>query len=172
MKIIFALLFCLFILSNAPVLAQAETDAPDEVGVEAVSLARDDGDGKPGDIVDGFLTNDVPIHCLIDLTSRLPVTVKMNLVAVKAAGIKPGASIITVSYKTNGKQNHVRFNASPEGNVWAAGKYRVDVLLNGKLAKSLEFEIAKTSQQIKKEKRPSPKPAPVRGKRLQKSRNG
>ena len=172
MKIIFALLFYLLVSSGASVLAQAETNTGEEIGVETVSLARDNGDGKPGNIVDGFLTSDVPIHCLIDLTSSQPVTVKMNLVAVIAAGIKPGAIIVAVSYKTNGKQKSVRFNASPEGDIWVAGTYRVDVLLDGKLAKSLKFEIAKTPQQIEKEKQRKPKSAPARGKKMLRSQNG
>jgi len=99
LKILFALLVCLS--ASVGVLAQAETKTPDEIGVETISLARDDGSGKPGDVIDGFLTKDVPIHCLIDLTSSQTVTVKMNLVAVKAAGIKAGANVVAVSYKTS-----------------------------------------------------------------------
>ena len=127
------MLFCLS--ASLGVFAQAEMQTPGEIGVETVSLARDDGAGKPGDVVEGFLTNDVPIHCLIELTSRKALTVKMNLVAVKAAGT-----------------------------------YRVVVLLDDKLAKSLEFEIVKTPQQIEKEKQKPSKPAPIRGKKLSKSR--
>jgi hypothetical protein len=168
LKIIFAVLFCLS--ASLGVFAQAEMQTPGEIGVETVSLARDDGAGKPGDVVEGFLTNDVPIHCLIELTSRKALTVKMNLVAVKAAGTKAGANVVTASYKTNGQQNRVRFYFSPDDVIWAAGTYRVDVLLDDKLAKSLEFEIVKTPQQIEKEKQKPSKPAPIRGKKLSKSR--
>jgi len=168
MKIVLVIFCCLLFGFNAP----AQTEIQDvEAVIETVSLARDDGSGKPGDAADGFFVSDVPIHCLIDLSSHRAVTVKMNLVAVNVKNIKIGASVIAVSYKTNGQQNRVRFNASPEGGVWAAGTYRIDVLLDGKIAKSLEFEIVKTPQQIEREKQKPSKPLPIRGKKLQKSRN-
>lgn len=148
-------LVCLF--SSVGVLAQTETDQPEEVTVEEITLARDD-DGKAGETTDGFVTTDVPIHCIIQLNSTKSTAVKMNLVAVKANGHKAGESVVTVNYKTNGNQNRVRFQASPDG-VWGAGKYRVDILLNGKLAKSLEFEVQKSSQL---EKQNLPKFAPRR----------
>ena len=102
------------------------------------------------------MTTDVPIHCFVQLSSAKSVLVKMNFVAVKAVGLKSETKVVTVSYKTNGKQNAVTFNASPE-TIWAAGAYRADVLVDGKLAKSLEFEIKKSPKEISKEKQPQPK---------------
>ncbi len=92
----------------------------------------------------------------------------MNFVAVKAGGLKPETKVVMVSYKTNGKHNVVNFNASPE-TVWAAGAYRVDILIDGKLAKGLEFEIKKSPKEITKEKQPLPKIKP-KVKAKQKSR--
>lgn len=155
MKIFLAVFFCLFFAFN--IFGQVDQNENiKEVGVEEISLARDDGSGKPGDTANGFLTSDVPIHCFVQLASMRAVLVKMNFVAAKAAGLKAETKVVTVSYKTNGKQISVNFNASPE-TVWAAGAYRVDVLLDGKLAKSLEFEIKKSTKEISKEKQPTPK---------------
>jgi hypothetical protein len=142
------LLVCLF--SGTAVFAQSEEQTPTEIGVEEITLARDDGEGSPGEIVSVFSPNDVPIHCLIQLNSTKATAVKMNLIAVKANGLKPGTNVVTVNYKTNGNQNGVRFRASPDG-VWAVGKYRVDIMLDGKTSKSLEFEVQKSAQ-------PSPPP--------------
>lgn len=137
-------LVCLF--SGIGALAQTESNQSEEVAVEEITLARDDGKGKPGETTESFVTTDVPIHCIIQLNSSKSTAVKMNLVAVKANGLKSGESVVVVNYKTNGNQNRVRFNASPDDGVWGAGKYRVDILLNGKLNKSVEFEIQKSSQ--------------------------
>ena len=126
------------------VFGQMEQQSPPAIGVENISLARDDGHGNPGEIVSGFVSTDVPIHCLIDLSAPAAVTIKMNFVAVKAVGLKAETKIVTAGYTTTESQNRVRFNAAPDG-IWPVGKYRIDIFLNGKPAKSLEFEIEKSA---------------------------
>lgn len=154
MKIIFALLFCA--LFCAGVFAQTDEEKTvDKSGVEEISLMRAlDGKGKLSDAAIEFSTTDVPIYCAVALASVKAVAVKMNFIAVSAAGLKANAAIVSVSYKTNGREDGVTFDASPNGKVWAAGKYRVDILLDGKTAKSLEFEIKKSANEIAKEKMP------------------
>lgn len=141
MKFVLAI-FCCFLL-GFDASAQSETQTTEPV-IQTISLARDDGKGFAGEATDKFLTTDNPIHCFIQLSSIKPATVKLILVAVKAAGLPPGTKSISVSYTTNGNQNQVNFNASPEG-VWAAGSYRADVYINGKLAQSQLFVVEKSS---------------------------
>jgi len=155
MKVFLAVLLCLFFAFNVSG-QTVQNENNEEIGVEEISLARDDGNGKAGEAANVFTTTDVPIHCLVQLASTKAVLVKMNFVAVKTPGLKPETKVVTVSYKTNGKQISVNFTASPE-TVWAAGKYRVDIFLDGKIAKSLEFEIKKSPKEISKEKQPQPK---------------
>ena len=167
MKIFLAVFLCLFFAFN--VVAQTDSSENNEkIGVEEISLARDDGNGQAGEAASVFMTNDVPIHCFVQLASAKSVLVKMNFVAVKAIGLKAETKVVTVNYKTNGKSNVVNFNASPE-TVWAAGKYRIDILLDGKFAKSLEFEIKKSTKELSKEKQSPPKVKP-QPKARQKSR--
>lgn len=159
MKIFLALFFCLFFSLNefgqtAP--DENKKEIKEEIGVEEISLARDDGNGKPGATTDTFITTDVPIHCFILLNSTKTVSVKMNVVAVKANGLKPESNVVTVNYKTNGTQNGINFNASP-ATIWAAGTYRIDVLIDGRRAKSLDFEIKKSLKEIVREKQSPPK---------------
>ena len=155
MKFLFVVFFCLFFSFNN--LAQSDLDdKTTEVTVEEISLARDNGDGKAGETTDKFLTTDFPIHCLIQLNSTKSVIVKMILVAIKAEGLKPETKSVSVSYKTNGNQNQVYFNASPDG-VWAAGSYRADIYINGKLARSRSFEIEKSPNETEKPIRAAPK---------------
>lgn len=148
MKLVFAVLVCLFFGLN--IFAQTEKA---EVGVEEISLARSDGKGGIGETADKFTTTDIPIYCAINLDSVKSVTVKMNLVAARANGLKPETKVVVVSYTTNGNQNQVNFDASPNG-VWAAGDYRVDIFINGKLAKSQTFAIEKSAKETEKKESP------------------
>lgn len=155
MKIVLSIFLCLFFSLNA--LGQAEnaekvgktvqTENISEIGVEEISLARGDKIGKIGETATVFATTDVPIYCFVQLSSTKSVVVKMHFVAVQANGLKPETKVVSVSYTTSGKQNRITFNASPE-TFWAAGKYRVDILIDGKPAKSLEFLIQKTAEEI------------------------
>lgn len=150
MKIFLIVSFCLVFGFNGFAQTQ-ETGGGAAVVVEELVLARNDGDGKAGEVTEKFTTTDTPIHCFIQLSSVKPVTVKMILVAVKTVGLKPETKSVSVSYTTNGKQNQVNFDASPEG-VWAAGSYRVDIFVDGKLAKSRIFEIEKSAKGIAEDK--------------------
>lgn len=115
------------------------SDAKTDV-VEDVYLAKDDGKGKAGDVVESFSTGDIPIHCIVMLVKADPVAVKMNLVAVKVAGVKPESRVVSTGYTTKQGQDRVFFTGRPDGK-WTAGTYRVDVFVGGKKERSLTFEI-------------------------------
>lgn len=141
MKFVLTVFFCLFFSLN--VLAQTEQNAEEtQVGIEEIRLMRDDGEGNAGEETVNFKVTDIPIHCSVQLSSTKSVTVKMNLIAVKAVGLKPEKIVVTVSFKTNGKQDVVNFTASPQS-LWAAGEYRAAILIDGILAGSREFKIQK-----------------------------
>lgn len=157
MKILSAVLLCLFLTLGA--LAQTESELNDnaDANVEAITLFRDD-DGEAGEETVVFLPTDVPIHCSVALTSVKAAAVKMTLVAVKANGLRSETKIVTVGYQTNGNQNTVNFTAKP-GKLWAAGKYRVDIFIDGKLNKSKEFDVQKSAPKVESEKQTPPKSA-------------
>lgn len=162
LKVKILLLICLLCCTN--LLAQIDGD----VQVESLSLARDDGKGKAGETAQSFFTNDIPIHCVVQLDSLKPVTVKMVFVAIKVAGVKPETKVISVKYKTNGEQSQVYFTGKPD-KAWFAGTYRIDIFIDEKAAKSLEFEIQKTPQQIEKEKQPVVKPKTTTARKFRKN---
>ncbi len=155
MKSVLILFLCSFLALSVQA-QSAPTEKPLEVAVAEIALARDDGKGNPGELTDKFSTDDAPIHCLIRLNSTEKATVKMILVAVKAAGLLPETKSISVSYTTRGNEDGVNFHASP-AKGWQPGDYRVDVFVNGKLSKSLAFEIAKSTTDAKLEKQIAPK---------------
>lgn len=134
-----AILFVAFLLVFGTAAFAQDQQAVDQGGIEEVYLARDDG-GKAGDQVSEFHANDVPIYCVVLLESDASSVVKMNFVAVKVAGVKPETKVVTASYTTKFGQNRVNFTGRPEGK-WTPGTYRVDLFLNGKKVRDVEFEI-------------------------------
>lgn len=121
--------------------ALAQTPAPTPAaGIEEVYLAKDDGEGRAGEQVTEFRTTDIPIYCVVLLESNEKAVVKMNFVAVAVAGVKPETKVVTASYTTKDGQNRVNFTGRPEGK-WTPGTYRVDLFLDGKITKTVEFQI-------------------------------
>jgi hypothetical protein len=114
--------------------------AQSPVSVEEIYFAKDDGMGEMGDVVESFQTTDTPIYVVVKLTDSAAMNVKMNLVAASVKGLKADSKIITTSFKTSKMQNRVNFSGKPE-KLWFVGKYRVDIFLDDKLSKSIEFEI-------------------------------
>lgn len=165
MKSILLTTLCLLLALSAFAQEDAEDEkTPETVGVEQMYLAKDNGEGKAGDEAESFLTTDIPIYCVVELNSPKPATVKMNFVAVSVQGVKAETRVITVSYKTNGKQNRVSFTGKPDG-VWTAGSYRIDIFIDDKLAIGKTFEIKKSPTEMQKtvtkvESFVAPKPKP------------
>lgn len=159
LKVLFILALCLFSCLNT-FGQDISNQTEDEILVQELYLARDDGNGKVGEKAESFFTNEVPIYCVVQLNSMQPANVKMTLFAVKVQGVKPESKVFTTSYKTNGNQSRVNFTGTPSGGVWVAGTYRIDILLNEKPAKSQTFEIQKTQKQIDAESKPKPKTTP------------
>ena len=124
--------------------AFAQTPRPVDVAlstaVEDVYLARDDGEGKAGEVTSVFTPNDIPIHCIVVLAKPDPASVRMNFVAVKVNGVKPDSRVVSASFATQQGQDRVFFTGKPHGK-WTAGSYRIDVFVNDKLEKSLDFEV-------------------------------
>ena len=169
MKITPIILLCLLLASSVfaqPASESIKTPDAQAVGVEEIYLAKDNGEGKAGDAAESFLTTDIPIYCVVQLNSLKPANVRMNLVAVNVKGVKAESRVITVTYKTNGKQNVVNFTGKP-ADLWTAGSYRIDIYVDDKLAIGKSFEIKnspsaiqKTTAQVESFVPPKPKPKP------------
>ena len=142
----FFLIIGLLLFSGLQIFAQIS--APKEtVAIEQIVLMRDDGKGNPGEEISIFGAKDVPVHCRVELNSVTPAMIKMILVAVDVKGLRAEQKIVTVSYKTNGKQNIVNFTGSPD-DIWAAGKYRADIFIDGKFGGGKEFEVQATQMLV------------------------
>lgn len=161
-KALYTVIACL-ILSVA-IFAQSELPTPP--AVEDVYLAKDDGEGRAGDPTADFRVTDVPIYCVVVLDSNAKAVIKMNFVAVSVSGVRPETKVVSASYTTNERQNRVNFTGRPEGK-WTPGKYRVEVFLDGKIARNVEFEIkgvgvsgVTSASKFQKPATETPKPKP------------
>lgn len=135
-SILLLFLFCVGVFGQPP----RPVDSEPSSAVEDVYLARDDGEGKAGEVTAVFSPTDIPIHCIVVLTKSDPAAVRMNFVAVKVNGVKPDSRVVSTSFATRQGQDRVFFTGKPHGR-WTAGSYRIDVFVNDKLEKSLDFEI-------------------------------
>lgn len=161
------ILSVLLVLGVALGAAQPPAPIGDGAGsavIEELYLARDDGEGKAGEVTSVFSPGDIPIHCIIMLTDAGPVKVSMNFVAVKVNGVKPESRVVSASYATSQGQNQVYFTGRPHGK-WVAGTYRIDIYVNEKLEKSLAFEVKGGALPAASNFAPAkPKPRPTRKK--------
>src|SRR5688572_31200481 len=139
------LLLCLVLVCCFAVAGQESGEADNLVGIAELYLAKDDGSGNAGDQATNFVTTDVPIYCVVQLSSSTPVTVRMNLVAVAVPGVKAETRVVSTSYTTRDLQNRVNFTGRPAGQ-WVAGRYRVDIFIDGSPAVSREFAVQKSAQ--------------------------
>ncbi|CAN5526010.1 hypothetical protein BH10ACI3_BH10ACI3_12840 [soil metagenome] len=137
MRAVLLITFVLFFCYSASAQTEPTPAAP---GVEEVYLAKDNGEGKAGDQATEFKTTDVPIYCVVLLENSAKTTVKMNFVAVNVNGVKADTKVVTATYTTKENQNRVNFSGRPD-EKWTPGTYRVDLFLDGKLVKGVEFKI-------------------------------
>lgn len=138
-------LFAVLLVCCAGVFAQESDPAVARVNVSEIYLAKDDGTGNPGEPATSFETTDVPVHCVVQLDAAESVTVKMQLVAVSVAGVKPGTKVVATSYTTKDLQDRVNFSGKPQGQ-WVAGRYRVDIYIDNVQVASREFAVQKATQ--------------------------
>ena len=153
------------------VFASAQTDpvvtAKAPVSVEEIFLAKDDGKGEAGEAVTSFQTTDARIYCIVQLSSSSAATVRMNFVAVSVPGVKPDTRVVSTVYTTKDGEDRVNFFGKPK-TTWVAGKYRVEIFVDGKVVKELPFDITgptkavPVSSFVEPALKPTPKAAPVR----------
>ncbi len=128
------------LLVGAGWIAAQPPEAAENRAIESVYLAKDDGSGNPGEEAVEFARTDIPIHCVVVLAKASPVTVRMDLIAVKVAGVRPESRVITSSYTTSDLQDRVLFNGTPQ-KLWIPGAYRADIYIDGNLVGKFPFVI-------------------------------
>ena len=130
----------LFLIAMLAIAANAQVTATVGQSVAGIYLAKDDGKGNPGETVGQFEVDDIPIYCVVQLEKPGRATVKMVFVAANVPGVKVEWPVVTTMYTLKDGEDRVTFFGAPE-KKWNVGKYRVDIYLDGKIAKDLSFDI-------------------------------
>ena len=103
-------------------------------------MARDDGTGKPGDEAESFSPADHTVHVMVELNHAAEGTmVNFDWIAVDAGDMENN-SLKKLDYTTKALENKVHANLTLPRD-WPEGDYKVDVYLNGKLARSIAYKI-------------------------------
>lgn len=156
-----AALLCSALISTG--LGQS-VDTSNELTIAEAYLAKGNDEGKAGDAATVFSPNDIPIFCVVRMSDIGKQLIKMDLIAVNVAGVKPESKVVSAAYTTAENEDRVNFTGRPHGK-WINGKYRADIYIGGILKKSLDFEIRSSAMPVTSNsfvKKPAAKPAPRR----------
>jgi hypothetical protein len=130
-------LFCLLVIWGAVACGGGSSEP---LAVQTVTLHRDDGAGKPGDKVDSFTPKDHIFHAKIQL-NRIESGLKAKLVWI-AVDTTEGKNVEVAQTEFSSLAVNQIDGKVELPNDWPAGKYRLDIYLNDKVAKSVEFSVA------------------------------
>lgn len=138
------------LLASGSVYSQAPKPAElvESGKITELYLAKDDGNGAEGARAENFELADIPIYCVVKLNAPGGTNVKMILLAATVPGIKAGSKVVTTSYTLKEREDQVTFYGQPT-DKWLAGKYKVELYLDSKLEKTVDFNIGDAEAAIK-----------------------
>jgi hypothetical protein len=109
------------------------------VKITRIYMAHDDG-GKPGEETESFSPSDHTVHVVVRFDHAEEGTlVKFDWIAVDAGDMQE-QSLKQLDYNTKALENIVHANLTLPHD-WTEGDYKVDVYVNGQLARSVAFKI-------------------------------
>lgn len=148
-SVLLAGVLLLFSACSAALAQTAATSAaPDGGKIVELYLAKSDGNGAEGDRAENFDLADIPIYCIVKLNAPGGTAVRMVLLAATVPGIKANSKIVTTNYVLKDREDQVTFYGQPN-DKWLAGRYKVEVYLDNKLEKTLDFNIGDADAAIK-----------------------
>jgi len=108
--------------------------------IQEIHMAKDDGDGNPGDKTSAFDAGDRKIHSVATLKEPKPGTeMKFSWWVVDAGGAT-NEKIKDIDYTTRPNERVIHGHLIYPKN-WPSGKYKVDVYVNGDLDKTVNYTI-------------------------------
>jgi hypothetical protein len=116
-----------------------ETTGPG-IEIAEIHMAKDDGNGDPGDETSIFERGDRTIHCVTTLKAAKSGTQMKFSWWIVDAGDTQNRKIKEINYRTRTLENIVHGHLTlPQD--WPAGKYKVDVYVNGDLDKTVFYTV-------------------------------
>jgi Flp pilus assembly protein TadD len=110
-----------------------------DVFIQKVYMARDNN-GQPGSAVTSFFPYDRTIHCVIELSAAKAGTRVRFIWRTVDVSSAPNQEIKTVDYVTKPQEDIVKGNLSLPRD-WPTGTYKVEIYINGSLAKTVNYRI-------------------------------
>ena len=133
--------------SGNPAQGEGPTSGGKPTGIiKEAHVAKDNGQGGPGEETDTFGPTDKTIHCVVELAEPKPgATIRYSWWLVEAEGennerIK-NEKIQDFEYTTKPDERIVHGHMTMPDD-WPPGEYRVDVYVNGNLEESVEYNVS------------------------------
>lgn len=126
--------------SNSNSRASTDSDLGPGLTIQEIHMAKDDGHGSPGEETDTFAPGDRTIHCVTTLKAAKSGTqMKFAWWIVDADGSQ-NQKIKEIDYRTRALENVVHGHLTlPQD--WPAGKYKVQVYINGNLDRTIFYSV-------------------------------
>lgn len=125
--------------ANQPPVSSPGSGAGAEVFIRQSYMAKNNA-GKPGEPTMSFVPGDRMIFCVLELTlARAGTNIRFVWKTVEIAGSR-NEEIKTVDYVTKPLEDRVQGNLTLPRD-WPIGTYKVDVYVNGTLAKTINYRV-------------------------------
>lgn len=126
--------------SNASSQPNTEVDLGSAVAIKEIHMAKDNGNGQPGDETTSFEPGDHTIHCVTTLNAPKAGTDMRFAWWMVDAGGSHNEKFKEIEYTTKPREylvhGHLTFSRD-----WPTGKYKVQVYVNGDLDRTVFFNI-------------------------------
>ncbi|HKP45121.1 MAG TPA: hypothetical protein VJT50_00855 [Pyrinomonadaceae bacterium] len=108
--------------------------------IKEIHMAKDNGEGQPGDRTDTFSSSDRTIHCVATLNEAKSGTeMRFSWWIVDADGTQ-NKKIKDIDYTTKTLENVIHGHLTlPQD--WPSGRYKVQVYVNGNLDKTVQYSV-------------------------------
>lgn len=109
--------------------------------ISKIAMAKDKGNGEPGDETNTFHPSDHKLHCLVTLKDPKEGT-KVTFVwwAVDAGGHK-NEKLKELDYTTESDNVKIVHGNLSNSGEWDSGKYKVEAQINGTTEKTVNFTV-------------------------------
>jgi hypothetical protein len=121
--------------------SNTDTQTGSGAAIKDMYMAKDDGNGKPGDHTSSFEPGDHTIHCVATLKdSKAGTDMKFSWWIVETEDGTKNQKIKDIDYSTKPLENVIHGHLTLPRD-WPKGKYKVEVYVNGDLDKTVNYTV-------------------------------